>query len=274
MKGLAFEKLMEDYKNQGFEAQRRRTTKLAKWALLTKRRKWTFGHDVVYLYFVEGDITLEHMNDFLKRYSKIHDENNFDDRDKAFLVYTGKLNRTEFRTLAKNILSKEQYNRMKLKKLKVIITKEVSTKKAKKKRVKKEEIIERRANIEEISVNSIIKEIRKWKKFAPKVTGKGKEKKMTLAMTGYLSSSFTNIILEQKLGKSKVDAVIGKVGIEAKYRPDQNEINRLFGQVDDYIQYLDHLVVVFFDTNQSVINNFNRKIKRGRYDKKVTIIPV
>lgn len=278
---MVFEKLLEDYKKQGFEVQGRRTTKLTKWAFLTKKREGllAFGHNGVYLYFVEGDVKLEHMNDFLKRYAKIHDERNFDDRDYSLLAYTGKLNTREFRTLAKNVLSEDQYSGMKLKKIKPIITKKVSVKRVKKKRVEKEEIIKREIMIEavkeaEITVGSIKREINKWKNVAPKVSGKGKEKKMTLSMTGYLSGKFPEISLEEKLGRSRIDATIGKIGIEAKYRPDQNEINRLFGQVDSYLRYLDHIIVVFFDTKQAIINEFMRKIRTGGYNKNVTIMSI
>ena len=112
----------------------------------------------------------------------------------------------------------------------------------------------------------------KWKNVAPKVTGRGKEKKMTISMTSYLASKFPGITQEQNLGGNRIDAVIGKIGIEAKYRPDQNEINRLYGQVDDYLRYLDHIIVVFYDTNQSMINNFRRKIKTGGYDNQITLV--
>jgi len=90
-------------------------------------------------------------------------------------------------------------------------------------------------------------------------------------MTAFLAKEYPNIVLEQRLGGNRIDAVIGKIGIEAKHRPNQNEINRLYGQVDDYLRYLDHVVVVFFDTNQSVINNFNRKLKSGNYINKVSV---
>jgi len=126
----------------------------------------------------------------------------------------------------------------------------------------------------EVLVNSIKKNINRWKNVIPKITGRRKEKQLTLSMTGYLASSYPDIVLEQKLGGNRIDAVVGKIGIEAKYRPNQSEINRLYGQVDDYLRYLDHIIVVFFDTNQSMINNFKRKIKTGGYNNNVTVINI
>lgn len=126
----------------------------------------------------------------------------------------------------------------------------------------------------EILVSSIRTKINQWKTVSPKVRGKGKERQLTLSMTGYLASSYPNITLEQRLGGNRIDAVIDDIGIEAKHRPNQNEINRLYGQVDDYLRYLNHIVVVFFDTNQSMVNNFSRKINTGNYHTKVTLVTV
>jgi hypothetical protein len=123
-------------------------------------------------------------------------------------------------------------------------------------------------------VSSIKNKINHWKNVSPKIRGKGKERQLTLSMTGYLSSSYPNITLEQRLGSNRIDAVIDNIGIEAKYRPNQNEINRLYGQVDDYLRYLSHIVVVFSDTNQTMINNFNKKLRTGNYHNKVTVIAV
>ena len=280
---MAFQKLLDGYKKKEFKIENRRTTKLAKWAFILKDREgwFTSGFEGVYLYFVDGDVKLEHMNDFLKRYSKIYDERNFDDKDQGLLAYTGDFNTREFRTLARNILSEDEYKSMKIKKVKPLVM-EKKSKKVKSRRVEKEEIKEKitieretkRTVLEEVevSVNSIRRSMNNWKNVAPKVTGRGKEKKMTISMTSYLASKFPGIALEQNLGGNRIDAVVGKIGIEAKYRPDQNEINRLYGQVDDYLRYLDHIIVVFYDTNQSMINNFRRKIKTGGYDNQITLV--
>ena len=63
-------------------------------------------------------------------------------------------------------------------------------------------------------------------------------------------------------------------GIEAKYRPNQNEIDRLFGQIDDHLRYLETVIVVFYDSDQSMINDLERKLKTAGYSKNVRIVPV
>jgi len=280
MVAMAYLKLLDSYKKQGYEIKNRRKTKLADWAFLGKDREGWFasGYYGIYLYFVDGDVTLKHMNDFLKRYGSAYEEHEFDDEDQGVLAYTGDLNTREFRAFARKVLEDYEYKSMKLKKVKPVAVKKT---RVKAKRVEEEEIKEKitieretkRKVVEEveISVDSIRRSINKWKDVAPKVSGRGKERKMTLSMTGYLAL-YPDIAMEYTVGSSKVDAVIGNIGIEAKYRPDQNEINRLYGQVDDYLRGLEHIIVVFYDTNQSMINNFRRKLRTGGYSKQVTVV--
>ena len=281
---LSLATLLESYEKQGYSIKNKRKTKLAQWTYLEKEGgKVAFHGDIVYLYHVEGDVKLAHVNDFLKRYRNVYEKNFFDSKDQGILSYTGSLNTREFRKVAQSFLERDQYRRMKVKQIKSAPVKETKTE-PRSRRVNKEEIKkqgtierERKETVSEdvdVSIKTITQSINKWRRMAPKVTGRRREKLMTLSMTGFLSSTFQNIVLEQNLGGNRIDAVIGKIGIEAKYRPDQNEINRLYGQVDDYLRFMDHIIVVFFDTNQAEINNFRRKITSGGYRDKVTLISV
>jgi len=121
-------------------------------------------------------------------------------------------------------------------------------------------------------VEQLVNYIHNWKQVAPPIAGKQRERAVSMSLTGFLSGKYSNIELEKKFESTRIDAVINKIGIEAKYRPDQNEINRLYGQIDDYLRYLDHIVVVFIDTDQPTVNNFRRKITTGGYQVRVTIV--
>jgi len=124
-------------------------------------------------------------------------------------------------------------------------------------------------------LNQVLDEIKSFKRHVPSISGKRKEKQYTLALTGYLAHSFPQIEMEQPLGKgTRIDAIIGKIGIEAKYRPDQNEINRLYGQIDTYLQFLNEIIVVFFDTDSSTVNDFKKKLKRGGYLEEVSVVNI
>jgi len=137
------------------------------------------------------------------------------------------------------------------------------------------EITRKIVTAREITLELVLDEINEFKKRAPKIRGKRKERLYTTALTGFLSHTFPSIEMEQTLGKgTRIDARVGKVGIEAKYRPDQNEINRLYGQIDTYLQLLNDIVVVFFDTDSGTVNDFKKKLKRGGYTEKVKVVNV
>jgi len=139
----------------------------------------------------------------------------------------------------------------------------------------KEKITRRISTPKRITLNSVLDEVKNFKRRAPKISGKRKEKLYITALTGYLSHAFPSIEMEQPLGKgSRIDAVVGKIGIEAKYRPDQNEINRLYGQIDTYLQFLNNIIVVFFDTSSGIVNDFKKKLKRGGYAKQVEVVNI
>jgi len=117
---MSFNELLKKYEKQGYDRQGKRKTKLAEYVCLFKDREGflNFGQDAVFLYHVDGDVTLAHTNDFLKRYKKIHDEEGFDSDDKGILRYAGTLNTSAFRKMARNVLDSDEYASMKLQKVK------------------------------------------------------------------------------------------------------------------------------------------------------------
>jgi hypothetical protein len=48
----------------------------------------------------------------------------------------------------------------------------------------------------------------------------------------------------------------------------------LFGQIDDYLRYIETVIVVFYDSDQSMINDLERKLKTAGYSKNMRIVPV
>lgn len=95
---------------------------------------------------------------------------------------------------------------------------------------------------------------------------------MSLSMTRYLQGDYPQPEQQKRFEGTRIDAAIGKSGIEAKYQADQNEINRLHGQIDNYLRYLEHIIEVFYETNQSMINNPRRKTETGGDSRKVTTV--
>jgi len=141
-----------------------------------------------------------------------------------------------------------------------------------------EKIIEREISgkvleFKEVTVKSIIQEIKKYR--PPPVKGRRIEEKLTIGLISFLQSSFPDIELEQPIAKgARIDAIIGgKIGIEAKYRPQATEFDRLYGQVEKYLRRLDHVIVVFFETPSRDVHNFRNRINKIFADK-VTILNI
>jgi len=265
----AFDNELEKYKKKGFKISQRRTLKHGKRIYLEKKRGWLGGFDVVYIYYVVGDSNTRNIREFLKDYSKFYDKNNFEESDKGFFICSGTIDKGLFRDLKKALIDDEDT----LYTIKTKALPRVTV--AKKKRITERKITRRKITEEGITLNSVLGEIKGFKRRSTKISGKRKEKLYTTALTGYLSHAFPSIEMEQSLGKgARVDAKVGNIGIEAKYRPDQNEINRLYGQIDTYLQFLDSVIVVFFDTSSGIVNDFERKLKRGGYAKQVEVVNI
>jgi len=261
----ALDNELAKYKKKGFKISQRRTLKHGKRIYMEKERGRVRGRyqwvEAIYIYYVEGDSDTQNIREFLKDYSKIYEKNRFDENDKGFFMCSGTIDKGLFRDLKKALIDDEDI-------LDTIKTKTLP-------RVTERKITRRKITEERITLNSVLGEIKSFKRRSTKISGKRKEKLYTTALTGYLSHAFPSIEMEQSLGKgARVDAVVGKIGIEAKYRPDQNEINRLYGQIDTYLQFLNNIIVVFFDTSSGIVNDFKKKLKRGGYAKQVEVVNI
>jgi hypothetical protein len=100
-------------------------------------------------------------------------------------------------------------------------------------RKKGEVITEKKAIVKESEVKAIetefekvLNEINAFKKVAPPVrTLKKAEKMCANSLVSYLRHSFPDIKEQYRMGiGTRIDAIIGRTGLEVKFRPDQNEI--------------------------------------------------
>ena len=275
--------VLEKYKKSGFEVRQRRTLKHGKRFYLTKKKGGVSGFlggaDGLYIYYVDGDSNTDNIREFLKDYSNYYDSEEFDEEDKGFFMCSGKIDTGLFKDLRDALIKdndvKGTIRTKVLKKATVTKKRTIETEKIKEK-VTEREITRKRVTEEvEITLQSVLKEVKKFKSSAPKIRGKQKEKLYTTALSGYLSHAFPDIEMEQPVGRGcKIDALVGRIGIEAKYRPDANEINRLYGQIDTYLQFLDSIIVVFFDTSSGAVNDFKKKLQRGGYSKQIETVNI
>jgi hypothetical protein len=126
---MSYQKLIDDYKNKEYALKVNRTTKLAKWAYLNKEGGiFSMSSPSVFIYFVDGDVKITHMNDFVKRLITHYDGDALDSNDEAIFAHSGEINSKEFRKLAKGGMIADAYNIIKIKQVKSDIP--VTTKKA------------------------------------------------------------------------------------------------------------------------------------------------
>ena len=128
---MSYKKLIDGYKKKEYNLQRSRTTKLAKWAYLQKEGGFlSFSSPSTFVYFIDGDVKLAHINDFVKRLIKLYDDGALDSSDEAIFSHSGTLDSREFRKLARGSMLEDAYKIIKIKKLKS--EKPAKTEKAKK----------------------------------------------------------------------------------------------------------------------------------------------
>jgi hypothetical protein len=109
------------------------------------------------------------------------------------------------------------------------------------------------------------------KEFKPNKIFK-KESEYESNLCTWLSAHFQNKVETQYYcANSKIDLKIGKFGIEIKNHPDQNEINRLVGQLLSYRKFFSYIIVVIFNpTDFKAIKFLNEQIKE--YNLNVNVI--
>ncbi len=116
---MSYKKLIEGYKKKEYKLKNSRTTKLAKWAYLNKEGGFlSFSSPSTFVYFVDGDVKLAHMNDFVKRLIKLYDDGTLDESDEAIFSHSGILDSKEFRKLARGSMIADAYKIIKIKKIK------------------------------------------------------------------------------------------------------------------------------------------------------------
>jgi hypothetical protein len=82
--------------------------------------------------------------------------------------------------------------------------------------------------------------------FGPKTTFR-KEAEYENQLYVRLETYFPDLENQVPFANSRIDIKIGGFGIEVKNHPDQNEINRLVGQLLSYKRFFKHIIIVIFN---------------------------
>jgi rubrerythrin len=84
------------------------------------------------------------------------------------------------------------------------------------------------------------------KRFEPKKVF-SKEAEYENTLYSWLNAFYPKIDFQYPCANSRIDMKISKFGIEIKNHPDQNEVNRLIGQLRSYRPFFKHIIVVIFN---------------------------
>jgi len=253
------------YKKRGFKVQQKRTLKLGKRIYLTRKKSGISGllggFDAVYIYYVDGDASTESILEFLEDYSRFYAKYGFDENDKGIFMCSGKIDRRIFNKLKKVIIKdKDVLSTIQTKilpRVTVIRERRIVEEEKIKEKITEREIVRRRVAEERISVRRLLNKIRK---FRPPRRPK-KEKELENMLISYLQA-FYDVKTQITYERARIDAKIGNTGIEIKYNPSSSDFDRLYGQVEKYLKYLDNVIVVISsEKSEELINSFKKRLK-------------
>jgi len=262
---VTLEKEILKYEKKGFKVEQKRTLKHGVRFFLKKGR--LFGEGVC-LYYIDGDSNLDNLRECLKDYVRFYEEQGFDASDRGLLVFTGNLEEKLFKDLRKAMISDTDVrNTIKAISLgKEIIEKEIEKEESKRK-------IRKATKEVDVEIPKLENVIEKIKKFSPHKMPK-KEKELENMLISYLSAFYPNIRTQMTYEKARIDAQLGKIGIEIKYQPSASELNRLYGQVDGYCKHLDKVIIVIgYEKSREDIESFQQRLReRNWLNNKVFVI--
>lgn len=270
----ALENEIKKFKKRGFEVRQKRTLRHGKRILLTKEKGGISGFlvggfDALYIYYVDEDSNTKNIREFLKDYSRIYDKQDFDTGDKGIFMCSGKIDKWLFRDLRKALvqnydidstISVKSLPRTTVEKRKKVIEEE---------RITEREITGRRVTEERISIRGLL---RKIGRFEPPTRPK-KEKQLENMLVSYLQA-FYNVRTQLTYERARIDAQIGKIGIEIKYQPSAGDFDRLYGQIDKYLRHLDYIIaVIAYEKSIEATRFFKKRLKeRGWLNKRVFVV--
>ncbi len=254
---------------KGYKTSQKRKLKYGLRIFLNKKGGFLSSDEGVYFYHVDGDVTTDNLRECFKDYAKFYEDKSFDNCDKGFFVASGRVDEKLFKDLRKAMISDDDIRKsIKLLALNKHTEKEIE-KEVEKEQPKKEYHSEKEQE-ESHECNEIISKI---KRFALHKKPKG-EPELDSMLVHFLSAFYPDIETQVAYQYSRVDVKIGNIGIEIKFQPSSSEFDRLYGQVEKYLKYLDKVIVVVgFERTRELTDSFEKRVKeRGWLNSKVYVI--
>lgn len=257
------EKEMLKYEKKGFKKEQKKTLKYGSRIVLVKKGGFLGTDTIVYIYSVDGNSGTDSLRECFKDFEKYYSEKNFDCEDKGLYVCSGSIDEKLFRDLRQAIIRESDIRSS----IKLISTRESVSKKDAE--IEKESLEDKEITISSSKATEIVTKV---KQFSPLRKPK-KEKELEDMLLSFLQHSFA-VHPQQTYERATIDARIGSIGIEIKFQPSTGELDRLYGQVEKYLKYLQTVVVVIgYEKNREGISYFEERIEeRGWLNKKVYVI--
>jgi hypothetical protein len=263
----SLEKEILKYEKKGFKIESKQTLKNGS-RIFLKKKTGILSSMMVYLNYVDGNATTDCFYEFFRNYERLHKEGNWSKGDMGIFLCSGVCDEKVFKELRKAMIKDDRIrNSIKLRSL---------GKTTEEEEVEEETEIEapRRKVTEEgeIETPNLTNLIEKIKKFSP-LRVPNKEKQLEDMLLSYLSHSYT-IHPQQTYERATIDARIGNIGIEIKFRPSATDFDRLFGQIDKYRRYLEKIIIVIgYEKSREYTESFQQRIKeRGWLNSKVFVV--
>jgi hypothetical protein len=248
------------YEKDGFKIEAKRTLKYGS-RILLKKKSYVIQTHYVYLYYTT-DFTTDSVRECLKDYVKIYDGLGMiaPDSFRGFYFCSSDFDKKLFSDLRQALVKNEENRKnMKVNKL------------GKERLVEKEQP---KKGTEKASADSS-EILARIKKFTSHKTPKT-EKDLDNMLVHYLSAFYPDINTQVAYQNAKIDAQISGVGIEIKFQPSSSELDRLYGQVEKYLKYLEKVIVVIgYEKSRELTETFEKRIKeRGWLNSKVFVVPI
>jgi hypothetical protein len=259
---MTLEKEILKYQKKGFKVAQKRTLKFGSRIFLRKEK--FLGFYGIYLYYADGDCTMDSLRECFKDYTKFYYEQGFGEGDKGFYLCSGSLDERLFKDLRKAMISEDIRSSIKAVSLGEVIIERAVGKEIPKKIIEKapERRIKRQgARIERISLEKVLNVI-KSTPFVPQPKEKGYEAQLYAVLH---SQGFPVEYESQRKG-ARFDLVVGRdeIAVELKVVKSSSVFDALYGQVARYRDQFNKVIIVLVDQfrNPSVMNNEIDRLKK------------
>jgi hypothetical protein len=241
------------YEKKGFEVVQRRTLKHGLRVFLKRENEEIFlTFNCVYLYYVNGNATLDSFRECLKDYDRFYEDEDFDvdEGDKGFFLCSGSLDEKLFKDLRKAMLGEEIRNSIKA----VSLAGEIIAQPRREKEPTK--IVEKAGRI---SLEKVLDSV----KSTPLVP-QPKERAYEAQLYASLNARGFPVDYESQRKGARFDLVVGDIAIELKIVKNSSIFDGLYGQVSRYHDQFSSIIIVLIDQfrNPSIMNNEIERLKK------------